>query len=233
MDYKKHYDLLIERAKLRILESYTEKHHIVPRCLGGNDEKENIVKLTPEEHYVAHQLLVKMYPDKPSLIYAANMMSVDSSKTGRDNKRYGWLKRKYIAECRKRKGKKNPSYGKFWYHCPNTLSNGKFLPEDVPAGWSKGRVPPAKNTSCTVCGDDTGGPKAQWCPKHRPKKEKTVFRKAKAKDNFSLEEKKLALLKHNGNIRQALFSLGLNDSGAHYRKMKEIKALVYPLATNQ
>ena len=63
MNYKKIYDSLIERGKNRNLNEYGEKHHIVPKCLGGSNKKENLVKLTPEEHYVAHQLLVKIYPN--------------------------------------------------------------------------------------------------------------------------------------------------------------------------
>lgn len=39
---------------------YYEKHHIIPRCLGGLDNKQNLVKLTAREHYIAHMLLVKM-----------------------------------------------------------------------------------------------------------------------------------------------------------------------------
>ena len=66
-----HYGRLIERAKTRQLTGYVEKHHVVPKCIGGTDEKSNLVKLTPEEHYVAHQLLVKIYPDNDSLVYAA------------------------------------------------------------------------------------------------------------------------------------------------------------------
>ena len=74
MDYHAHYDKLIERAQGRLLECYTERHHIIPRCMDGSDDSENLVDLTAEEHYVAHQLLVKMHPDNHSLIYAANMM---------------------------------------------------------------------------------------------------------------------------------------------------------------
>jgi len=59
MNYKKHYNILMDRAKNRELKGYTEKHHIVPKCVGGNDDASNIVVLTPEEHYVAHQLLLK------------------------------------------------------------------------------------------------------------------------------------------------------------------------------
>ena len=59
MNYEAHYNKLIARGQNRELEDYKEKHHIVPRCMGGSNKKENLVYLTAEEHYVAHQLLVK------------------------------------------------------------------------------------------------------------------------------------------------------------------------------
>jgi len=95
MNYKKIYDNIIDRAKSRELEGYTEKHHIIPRCMGGSDDIENLAKLTPEEHYVCHQLLVKMYPDNNKLVYAIQAMSMPGSASIRSNKIYAWLKRKY------------------------------------------------------------------------------------------------------------------------------------------
>lgn len=140
MDYKKHYDLLIARGKARTLSGYVERHHIVPKCLGGQDCPENLVELTPEEHYVAHQLLVKIYPKNKKLVYAANMMCVNSSSLQRNNKQYSWIKRRHWSLCKKRVGNKNPSFGRKWYHCPNTFESGKFLPNDVPQNWIKGRI---------------------------------------------------------------------------------------------
>ncbi len=97
MNYQKHYNLLMQRAKTRLFEGYKEKHRIIPGCMGGKYTDENVVLLTPEEHYVAHQLLVKIYPENRKLIYAANMMSVKSLKNvRRNNKSYGWLKRKFV-----------------------------------------------------------------------------------------------------------------------------------------
>jgi len=154
MDYQRHYDLLIDKAKNRQLNGYLEKHHIVPRCLGGTDDKDNLVALTPEEHYVAHQLLVKMYPENDSLVYAANKMTVTSKYAPRNNKRYGWLKRKYQSVCKKRVGNKNPSFGRSWYYNPDTLENGKFLEHEVPAGWIRGRNP-KKPKRCKKCGQTT------------------------------------------------------------------------------
>ena len=89
MNYVAHYERLIARARNRVLTGYSERHHVLPRCLGGGNSKENLVNLIPEEHYVAHQLLVKLYPTNMALAYAAVVMS----KHGRGNKAYGWLRR--------------------------------------------------------------------------------------------------------------------------------------------
>lgn len=62
MDYGRIYDALMRRAVPRKLEGYSEKHHVVPRCMGGSSSGENIVRLTAKEHFVAHKLLVRVYP---------------------------------------------------------------------------------------------------------------------------------------------------------------------------
>ena len=74
MNYQKIYDNLVSRARIRILYELYETHHIIPKCLGGTNNSENLVKLTPEEHYLAHQLLAKLYPENYKLTYAAIMM---------------------------------------------------------------------------------------------------------------------------------------------------------------
>lgn len=95
MNYQRHYGLLIERARARNkTEDYTERHHVVPRCLGGSDEAENLVRLTPEEHYVAHQLLVKINPGNVKLLYAVAYMCAPRGPGLTKNKMYGWLRRK-------------------------------------------------------------------------------------------------------------------------------------------
>lgn len=90
MNYKKIYDSLIERGLNRPPPScYTEKHHIIPKCLGGPDIESNI--LTAEEHYLAHQLLTKIYPGDVKLSFAALAMC-GVSNTTRNNKVYKWLR---------------------------------------------------------------------------------------------------------------------------------------------
>lgn len=140
MNYKKHYERLMDRAKKRHLTCYVEKHHIIPRCMNGTDKPDNIVDLTPEEHYVAHQLLVKMYPEHSGLLWAAILMTGHPSTNGRVNNRmYGWLKRRQSKIAKQRTGCKNGSYGRSWYYDPTTFQSGKFSINDVPNGWVRGR----------------------------------------------------------------------------------------------
>jgi hypothetical protein len=94
MNYKKHYDLLIERSKNRVLEGYVEKHHIIPKCLGGTDAKENLAILTPEEHFLAHQLLIKLNPGHRGLIYAVQMMTNHHTNARTNNKLFGWIRKR-------------------------------------------------------------------------------------------------------------------------------------------
>jgi hypothetical protein len=92
MDYALHYRRLIDRSpRKKPVTGFFERHHIIPKCMGGKNAVENLVYLTPEEHYVAHQFLVKMYPGMAKLIHAVQRMS-----NGRGNHRlYGWLRRKH------------------------------------------------------------------------------------------------------------------------------------------
>lgn len=106
MDYQKIYNTLVRRGQNRILEGYSEKHHIIPRCLGGTDGANNLVSLTPEEHYLCHLLLVKIHPNNIRLVKAAMFMVSSNDHVKRNNKAYGWLKRQYSGYMQ---GPNNPS----------------------------------------------------------------------------------------------------------------------------
>lgn len=106
MDYQRIYFELVSRAIERV--GYVEKHHILPRCLDGLDNAENLVNLYPEEHYLAHLLLCKIYPGNQKLLYAAMNMTTGSmiNNGKRNNKAYGWLRRQYIESM---SGDNNPA----------------------------------------------------------------------------------------------------------------------------
>ena len=60
-EFTKQYIELIESARNNPpQDEYTEKHHIIPRSLGGPDNPDNIVVLSLRDHLLAHKLLVDM-----------------------------------------------------------------------------------------------------------------------------------------------------------------------------
>jgi hypothetical protein len=58
--YSRWYNNIIKRAQTKIIIGYVEKHHIIPKSLGGSNAKSNIVSLTAREHFICHMLLPKM-----------------------------------------------------------------------------------------------------------------------------------------------------------------------------
>ena len=96
LKWKGHYQKLCQRAQERAktrkeaneILGYSEKHHIIPRSIGGSDDKENLVFLSAREHFVAHQLLVKIYFYNQKLIFALRRM-----KNGGTNRIYEWHRR--------------------------------------------------------------------------------------------------------------------------------------------
>lgn len=62
--YKKIYFNIIEKARKENRskggEVYYESHHIIPKSLGGNNKKGNLILLTAKEHFICHKLLCKM-----------------------------------------------------------------------------------------------------------------------------------------------------------------------------
>jgi len=64
MNYQKHHDLLIKKRGKEEKPSdggYYERHHILPRSLGGDDSDDNLIYLTGREHLIVHWLLYKIH----------------------------------------------------------------------------------------------------------------------------------------------------------------------------
>lgn len=65
MNYLRLHDSIIDNAKKLNRNKQTgiyELHHIQMRSVGGTDEIDNLVLLTPREHFIVHYLLWKMNP---------------------------------------------------------------------------------------------------------------------------------------------------------------------------
>jgi hypothetical protein len=70
MNYVKIYEKIIDNAKSQNRKktkegSIYESHHIIPKSVGGLNNKDNLVLLTPKEHYICHKLLVEIYRKTP------------------------------------------------------------------------------------------------------------------------------------------------------------------------
>jgi len=107
--YTKWYNNIIISSKSRILPTnlYVEKHHIIPKSMGGNDFKENIAILTAREHFVCHLLLTKMTigDAKYKMIFAFSCMFMSSNNQQRYNSKlfeYSKLNKKHSDESKKK-----------------------------------------------------------------------------------------------------------------------------------
>lgn len=77
------YNKIIEYYKENIVEGFLESHHIQPKCMGGTDDKNNLVLLPSKAHFIVHYLLHKAYPKNRKLAHAFAMMGVNNGKTKR------------------------------------------------------------------------------------------------------------------------------------------------------
>lgn len=75
MDYQQ----FIEYNRTKDQGKYTHKHHVIPKSMGGKNNKENIIRLSWLTHYYAHMLLAKENPENKELQKAyENMGSIDA-----------------------------------------------------------------------------------------------------------------------------------------------------------
>lgn len=109
-------EILKNRGRFACGDEYHERHHILPRCMGGNDNKENLIDLFAKEHFEAHRLLALENPEKYELVYAWACMawakSENQDRIEVTPEEYEEIKKKYSEMCSKKyAGKNNPMYG--------------------------------------------------------------------------------------------------------------------------
>ena len=69
-------NILNGRGRFNCGDEYHERHHIMPKCCGGTNDKENLIDLFAREHFEAHRLLALENPNNNELIYAWNCMAI-------------------------------------------------------------------------------------------------------------------------------------------------------------
>lgn len=111
--YTRIYNNIISQARQRKTPPlYFEKHHVIPRSLGGSNSADNIVKLTYKEHFICHILLPKMLEGaaKGKMYYALCKFKVKNKEQEKvfNSSRYEFYKIKYKNSL---KGVNNHRYG--------------------------------------------------------------------------------------------------------------------------
>lgn len=111
LTYQEFIDNIINtRGRFNCGDEYHERHHIMPKCMGGTNDEENLIDLYAKEHYVAHELLAKENPHNKGVQFAWWTMS--RCITVRGNERYVPTPEEYeaariaFAECMR--GDNNP-----------------------------------------------------------------------------------------------------------------------------
>ena len=117
--YSRCYNRIIERRKNHPLDGHVEKHHIIPKSLGGSNKKSNLVALSAREHFICHRLLVKMTigKDKMKMSFALRNLK---NRENKYQQRYKIGSRTYAAIILGTRnniskylvGENNPYYGK-------------------------------------------------------------------------------------------------------------------------
>lgn len=112
--YKQFIDNILKtRGRFNCGKEYHERHHILPKCMGGSDDRNNLIDLYAREHFEAHRLLALENPKIKELQFAWYMMCNATTKT---QKRYVCTPEEYeeakIAFSNSQKGENNFMYGK-------------------------------------------------------------------------------------------------------------------------
>ena len=118
-------NILDTRGRFACGNEYHERHHILPRCMGGTDDKENLIDLFAREHFEAHRLLALENSNNQKLIHAWWMMSTTTNTHQRQEsitpEEYEEARKAFSQSMR---GVNNPMYGK-----PSPM-RGTHLSED-------------------------------------------------------------------------------------------------------
>ena len=105
---------IIENRKTNPLpkDVYSEKHHIIPKCMGGNNDKENLIKISGREHFILHWLLTKMVDGhyRYKMLEAFSIFSNNKNRNIRFTSRQIESMRKANAAASSERNKGNASW---------------------------------------------------------------------------------------------------------------------------
>lgn len=149
-------NILSTRGRFGCQDKYHERHHILPKCLGGTNDEKNLIDLYADEHYIAHELLAQENPHNKGLQYALWTMSRCTKV--QNNDRYVPTEEQYKnareAFSKAMSGENNPLYGKKMtdeqkQKLSESLKKSPAHRKHMEEMWknNKGRTPPNKGVS--------------------------------------------------------------------------------------
>jgi hypothetical protein len=141
-DYRNKYRNIYIRLIIRCqnmtdqeLSGYNEKHHILPKCLGGDNTKSNIVVMPVRYHIMAHIVLTKAFPEYPGLRYALLLITSEGTKNNQAKRTSFGLKTfstRTLAKVREEATEKLKELGRSEEHCRklSEAAKGRKLSEE-------------------------------------------------------------------------------------------------------
>lgn len=147
--YYTRYEKIIQHYKTNSVSVYSEKHHIIPKSLGGANNGENIVRLCARAHFICHYLLWKMMPigtvERKKMAYAFNQMK----RIGTNSRLYSNFREEFSIYVGVDKAGNAYCKGLKTYYNPadEKIKRGKNVPEGYIEGvpksssnWKENRV---------------------------------------------------------------------------------------------
>ena len=110
--YDEYINRILESRENKKVNKSQQNHHILPKSLGGNNDKDNLIWLYLIEHTYAHILLSKKFPNNSGLAYAAHCMG-KKQENFLSGEELDFIAQRNSENQRKRvSGEGNPMFGK-------------------------------------------------------------------------------------------------------------------------
>ena len=215
MTYKDFIDDIIKtRGRHGCGDIYHERHHIKPRCLGGENKEENLIDLYAREHFIAHELLAKENPHEQGLQCAWWMMAHVIKDNG---ERYKCTPEEYeeakIAFSNSQKGVNNFMYGKVGYNYGKHLSEAtKKKISEAHKGHKVSKETRQKMSKSTM------GENNPMYHKHHTEKSRKIMSEKK-KDKYNGENNPMWGKHHTEEVKQKLSQERMGENNPKAKKV--------------
>ena len=123
-------NILNSRGRFGIPEGvYKERHHIIPHCMNGTNDENNLIDLYAKEHFIAHKLLALENPDNYGCIYGWSMMAFRKSN---NQDRYYEITADEYEQLKILMAKTNGDFQKMLWQDPNYKEKMSNIRKGIP-----------------------------------------------------------------------------------------------------